>query len=250
LERDVRVGVLDYQPTIGLRVVVPERPMLIRWAERRCCRTVGFVPGTFLEVDVAGAVAASCRRPRMSRRYLPALIAALLLAACGGGGGRANDDDANSGPDADLVAWMDGFCEARWSLELPELLPPADPITEANRQPLLDFLADIDAALAAADEAVVALPAPPTAAGNGLVESYRTDLEGFRSEMEEHAANAAVFPLEGLAAVYRLSGVGAVSFSPGGAGLADYLEGHADLADAFQEASACSGGEASTTSAS
>jgi hypothetical protein len=138
------------------------------------------------------------------------------------------------------LLWMDDFCEARWSLELPDPLPPADPITEADRQPLLDFLANMDAALAAADEAVVALPAPPTAAGNDLVESYRADLAELRSEMEEHAANAAVFPLEGLAAVYRLSGVGAVSFSPGGTDLSDYLEGHADLADAFEQASACS----------
>lgn len=177
----------------------------------------------------------------MSHRYLSMVLAISLLAACGGGGGADEEEEADPGPDAELVSWMGDFCEARWSLALPDPLIVSGPITEADRQPLLDFLADMNAALAAADEAVVALAAPPTAAGNDLVDSYRADLDDLLSEMTEYADQAAVFPLDGLAAVHRLSGVSAVSFLPGGEDLSDYLEGHADLTEAYQHAPACSG---------
>jgi hypothetical protein len=183
------------------------------------------------------------------RASLAMLLAAVLLSACGGSDGA--DDEAEGetgeevaetdrGPDSELVAWMDDFCDARWSLDLPAPPTVPSPITEADRQQLLDVLADTDAALSAAVEAVDALPASPVAAGDDMVDSYRADLEEFRSSMAEYAEHAAVFPVPELGAVYRLSAVDLASWAP--AGVDELAEGNADLTEAHQAATACTGG--------
>jgi hypothetical protein len=181
-------------------------------------------------------------------RGLLTVLAVVLLSACGGG--EADEEGADAGARAELVAWMGDFCEARESLlELPSPLPHPGTITEADRQPLLDFLADMDAALAAAEEAVVGLPTPPVAAGSDVVDSYRADLDEQRSQMAEYSVMATAFPPDGLENVYVISGIAAISFLPGGDDLSDYLDGQDDLTQAYQEAPACSGSGTSTTPA-
>jgi hypothetical protein len=186
-----------------------------------------------------------CTGAMAVRASLAMLLAAFLLSACGGSDGAEGETgeevaETDRGPDSELVAWMDDFCDARWSLDLPAPPTAPSPITEADRQRLLDVLADTDAALAAAVAAVDALPASPVVAGDDMVDRYRADLEEFRSSMAEYAEHAGVFPVPELGAVYRLSAVDLASWAP--AGVDELVEGNADLTEAYQAATACTGG--------
>lgn len=185
------------------------------------------------------------------RWRIAALGAVLLLSACAKDGGEEADGapparadgqaDAGSDPrpDSELVTWLDDFCDARFAVDLP--YPPVAPMpsTETDRQPLLDYLADVDAALVAAKDAVLALPPPPVEAANDLVEAYVADVEEFQSRIDEHTSRAGSFPADRLDAVYRLSGLDIVSYVPGGEAWQDDVEASPELSGAYEEATSC-----------
>jgi hypothetical protein len=196
------------------------------------------------------------RRGSALRRCGVVMPALLLLFACGGDD--SGDDDSNGersadGSEAELVTWMGALCDAAaGSIQgLPTPMAAPGATTEADRQPLLDFLVDAQAAVASATEDADALPAPPTAAARDVADTYRSDLDTLAEDLAGYAANASALPAESLDNVYVVAGVQVVSFQPGGEEMSEYLDGRTDLTEAYQQAPACSGEPTTeTTSAS
>jgi hypothetical protein len=207
---------------------------------------------------------ASARRVRYLSPFPPAL---LLLFACGGG---ARDHRAGGEASAELVDWMNGFCETVSHLvrDLPSPTPAPDPTTEADRQPLLDFLEASQRTVSAAEAAIENLPEPPTAAATGLVEVYREDLDELASDLAGYTDNATRFPAGELRNIYIIGGIDVLTFAEqhavlpgvegtdsrgevilsGGEVMSEYLDGHVDLTEAHENAPACSGGGTTTAS--
>jgi hypothetical protein len=181
------------------------------------------------------------------RRYVPLLPCLLLLFACGGDD--TDDEQPGARRDTALVDWMDEVCSAvAQSIQaLPYPMPAPGATTEADRPPLLGYLAEARTALDTSIEAADALPRPPSAAARDLTERYRADLDELAAELREYEVNATTFPAAGLDSVYTLVGVTIVEFQPGGDEMSEYLEGHADLTEAYGQAPTCSGGRSTTT---
>lgn len=204
-----------------------------------------------------GLVASSDRPRRLARAALCVSALALTAASfgCGGEDGQGSDGgnggQADDGASGELVDWMGQLCEAvSQSVQgLPSPISEPEATTEADRQPLLDFLAEAQSAVSTAQEAADALPDPPTAAAGEVAEAFRGDLDGLASELSELTTSATVLPADRLANVYVVGGVAVVSFSPGGEEMSDYLDGRPALAEAYREAPSCSG-ERTTTTAS
>jgi hypothetical protein len=187
------------------------------------------------------------RGRRLGRRglVLPALLVGLV--ACGGDD--VNGGRAGGGPDDALVDWMGQLCDAAsqsvQSLPYPTATPEV--ATEADRQPLVDFLTATQAALSTAIEAADALPRPPTAAAADVAQAYRADLDELANRISEDVVLATRFPAAELRNIYIVDGVAVISFQPGGENMSEYLEGNAVLRRAHQQAPACSGDRTSTT---
>jgi hypothetical protein len=184
------------------------------------------------------------------RRYLTLLPCLLLLFACGSGddgpGGQAGGEQ-----DAELAEWMGQVCDAAaQSIQsLPSPMQAREATTEADRQPLVAYLAEARTALDGSIEAAEALPRPPTTSARELASAYRDDLDELAAQLREYEVNATTLPGAALSSLYTLVPVVVVGFQPGGEEMSEYLEGHADLADAYQQAPSCSGDQSTTTAA-
>lgn len=189
----------------------------------------------------------------MFRRWLPLLLVACVSSACAGdgtegadGGGDPSASPSDSGPDAEVVAWVDEFCA------VPEVMPDllsysfaaavrSNPTVEEDRQPLLDALAEADQALADLDEAAAALLPAPVPAGDEAVERYRTDMEEQRTELAEYAENAPTYAAEDLGGLYVLGGL-TVTELPVSSDMPSYFaEDDAELVAASEDAANCGG---------
>jgi hypothetical protein len=191
----------------------------------------------------------------MFRRWLPLLLVVCVSSACAGDGTEESDggsdpsaSPSDAGPDAELVAWVDGFCA------VPEVMPDllsysfaamahSNPTVEEDRQPLLDALAEADQALADLDEAAAALLPAPVPAGDEAVERYRTDMDERRTELAEYAENAPTYAAEDLGGLYILGGL-TVTELPISSDMPSYFaEDDAELVAASEDATNCGAAE-------
>jgi hypothetical protein len=195
----------------------------------------------------------------MIRRLLILATALTALAGCTGDTDEGESDPTAeqttaSGPDADLVAWIDGFCAA-YTAVAPEPFDGTvpDTTTEDDRAPLQQFIDDTLSLIETWEGQAAAIPDAPSDAAQLMLEQYRTGLEELRVKFEEHADHAASFPAgEGLTSVYFLAVWDIAGFAPlsdgtGGTGFTTYVEGYPELEEAAALAPTCPGSEADET---
>jgi hypothetical protein len=195
-------------------------------------------------------------------RNVPTVLAAaffaLGLAACTGDGpADQSADGATSTTDeaaAELVDWAASFCAAPEAI--PELLyvpftamAHETPTAEADRQPLIDALAEVDQALADALAAADTVPAGPTPEAEAALAQYRTDLEDVRSKLAEYAELAPIYAATDLEGLYMLAGLDVMNL-PYSLMMAETYLTEPDLAEAAAEAPACGGGTGAEESSS
>jgi hypothetical protein len=195
----------------------------------------------------------------MARRFLILATALAALAGCTGStgegeSGQTAEETTASGPDADLVAWFDGFC-AVYTAAVPEPFAGTvpDETTEEDRAPLVQFIGDTLNDIETWEAQAAAVPEAPIHNAQVMLEQYRTELEELRVKFEEHAENAAFYPAgEGLTSVYFLAVWDLATFKPlsidtDGSGLTSYVEPFPELQEAAALAPTCPGGEAGET---
>jgi hypothetical protein len=147
----------------------------------------------------------------MLRRYWPLLLVAALSAGCTSSdatdfGTTSSASDTGAPPDPALVAWLDDFCGAYRdaSVSWPHDLAAPESPTDADRQPLIDTLEQLDAELALIDEAAAALEPAPNESAADLLARYRESYSGMRADFADYAESATWYPLEELDGLYRL----------------------------------------------
>jgi hypothetical protein len=199
------------------------------------------------------------RGDRMAKRLLILAMAVTALAGCTGGtgegeGGPTTLQTTASEPDADLVAWLDGFCAAYTAVS-PEPFDGTvpDETTEEDRAPLLQFIDGTLSDIETWEAEAAAVPDAPDHNAQVMLEQYRTELEELRVKFEEHAEHAALYPAgEALTSVYFLAVWDLAGFSPlsidtEGTGFLSYVDSFPELQEAAALAPACPGSEASAT---
>jgi ABC-type transporter Mla subunit MlaD len=179
----------------------------------------------------------------MVRRHWPLLIVAALAAGCTSDGSpdRAAASDTATAPDPALVAWLDDFCgvDRETSVSWPHDLETPESPTDADRQPLIDTLEQLDAVLAAIDEAAAALEPAPNASAADLLERYRQSYSDLRADFADYAESATWYPLDELDGLYRLPAMTLAGFLPlDGQGL-DAIAEYDDLAAAAPHTETC-----------
>jgi hypothetical protein len=194
----------------------------------------------------------------MAKRLLILAMVLTALAGCTGGtdnaeSGQTTAPATESGPDADLVAWLDGFCTA-YNAAVPERFDGTvpDTTTEEDRAPLQQFVDDTLSDIEIWEEQAAALPDALNDDARVMLEQYRTELEDLRVKFEEHAGDAVSYPAgEGLASVYFLAVWDLSAFKPlsgtSGTGFTTFVETYPELHEAAALAPACPGSEASET---
>ncbi|MFC3493387.1 hypothetical protein [Glycomyces rhizosphaerae] len=195
----------------------------------------------------------------MAKRLLILAMALAALAGCTDGSaegesGQTAEQATESGPDADLVAWLDGFCAA-YTAAVPEPFDGTvpDTTTEEDRAPLLEFIGDTLSLIGTWEGQAAAVPDAPGDDAQVMLEQYRTELGELRVKFEEHADHAASYPAgEGLTsvhflAVWDLAGFRPLSIGADGTGFTTYVEQYPELEEAAALAPACPGSEAIET---
>lgn len=191
----------------------------------------------------------------MARRLLILAMALTALTGCTGGtdeSGETTEQATESGPDADLVAWLDGFCTA-YTAAVPEPFDGTVPetTTEEDRAPLQQFIDDTLSDIEAWEDQAAAVPDAPNHDAQVMLEQYRTELGEHRVKFEEHADHSVSYPAgEGLTSVYFLAVWDLSTFRPlsvgtDGSGFSSYVEEFPELEAAAALAPACPGSEAS-----
>jgi hypothetical protein len=176
----------------------------------------------------------------MTRRFWPLLVSAALVAGCTSAGS-VDDAATTAAPDPELVAWLDDFCgvDLSTSVSWPHDLEVPESPTDADRQPLIDTLAQVDAELAAIDEAAAALEPAPNESAADLLERYRQSYSDLRSDFAGYAESATWYPLDALDGLYRLPAMTVAGFLPlDGQGL-DAIAEYEDLTTAASHAENC-----------
>lgn len=191
----------------------------------------------------------------MSRRLLILAMALTALTGCTGGTDEGVSERATeSGPDADLVAWLDEFCAA-YTAAVPEPFDGTvpDTTTEEDRAPLQQYIDDTLSLLETWEGQATAVPEAPSDDAQVMLEQCRTELGELRVKFEEHADHAVSYLAgEGLASVYFLAAWDLAAFRPlgdgtSGTGFTTYVEEYPELEEAAALAPACPGSEASET---
>ncbi|MQM26369.1 hypothetical protein [Glycomyces albidus] len=185
----------------------------------------------------------------MSRTAATVLAAAILsLASAACSAGEPTQDGGDESPAAvseALVDWAEAFCAAPEAIPTDLYIPftaaaRGAEVTEDDRRPLIDALAEVDRVLADAVAAVDAVPAGPTPEAEAALEQYRADVEEARSGFAEYADLAPVYPVEQLEDLYLLAGMDAMNL-PYPLMMAETYLTAADLNEAAQKAPACGG---------
>lgn len=174
------------------------------------------------------------------------LVIAALAAGCTSvgspdRGATSAASDTAPPPDSVLVAWLDDFCGVYWDASVfwPHDLEVPESPTDADRQPLIDALEQLDAELAAIDEAAATLEPAPNASAADLLERYRESYRSMRADFADYAESATWYPLEELDGLYRLPAMTLAGSLPlDGQGL-DAIAEYEDLATAAAHTQNC-----------
>ncbi|KOV81811.1 hypothetical protein ADL03_26900 [Nocardia sp. NRRL S-836] len=83
----------------------------------------------------------------------------------------------------------------------------------AHRDRIVAFLTDVDTKLRSVQQQVGKLTPAPFTGGDAVVAAYRGVVDPLQAKITEYAAEAAVFPPKGIAAVLQLAHLELVSFS-------------------------------------
>ncbi|MCE6998768.1 hypothetical protein LZG04_28810 [Saccharothrix sp. S26] len=91
----------------------------------------------------------------------------------------------------------------------------------AHRAEIVAVLTDVDTTLKSLQQQVAALTPAPFAGGDAVVRAYRDTIDPLQARIAGYASDAAVFPPDGIAAVFRLAAGELVSFTVGAPDLDD-----------------------------
>lgn len=189
----------------------------------------------------------------MPRRIPLLILTALLVSGCGGSGGSGGAETTKSPPADDsaakpsasrsastavsaaLVTWMGDWCAAEELLEFPAPLSIPATTTEADREPVKEFLEDSLSTLTKTKNAAAKLGAAPSADAKSALADYREDVGDMHKETAEARTKASVYPAHGLASLYRLTAMEQVTRE----GILGHLDGHPDLKAAYKQSPDC-----------
>lgn len=153
----------------------------------------------------------------MFRRLLPLMLVPLALSACSPGSSESSgsaDPSASasaSGTDQALVDWLDEYCGLP-ALVTQDVRAPfdagsvPDPVTEADRAPLVAALTAADASLAEVDAAAAALLPAPEVVGDTAVQNFQRNLQSASGILQLNIDAAAITPPSGLSSMYTAGG--------------------------------------------
>lgn len=120
-----------------------------------------------------------------------------------------------------------------------------DPITEADRLRLLDWMRKASTTMRTGQGAIAKVHTAPTPAAQSMITTLREALTDKAGHLIHQAGNPVVSPVNKLRAVYTIAALAASPWEEGCPKLRYYLKGHPDLTVAHAHAPPCTATTAS-----
>ncbi|MDW5325776.1 hypothetical protein R6Y94_18265 [Plantactinospora sp. KLBMP9567] len=170
------------------------------------------------------------------------LVGLVALAGCSEGPfGPDVTGSPSSAADPAVLDWVGKACTAHDSLlNLPETsLTGNSAFSQRERPELVRHLAALRDRFQTARSMLDGLRPAPVPGGDDLIAVELAPLDESLGKLKEYVENAKVFPSEGMAAVFRLAQVEAVTFKRDTAGVRRVLDANPALAAAYGQHDEC-----------